>query len=276
MRITKTLITKKNNTITVDLYKTNDAEYKPGIIFVHGFKGFKNWGFFPYSAEYFAEKGYKVLTFNFSHNGIGKSEDKFTELDKFADSSFSLDLEELHLMINAMKSGYFGESKNEKIFLVGHSRGGALSILSAWKNNFVTAVAVWASISKLDRFSRRQKDEWKKNGYIEFENARTKQIMRLNYGYLEDIEENKKGTLNIKQAISELNRPLLICHGEQDAAVPIAEAELLYKWSDKEKTKLIKIETTGHTFGVEHPFDSTNTKLEFLLKETYNFFDSIR
>jgi len=39
-------------------------------VYVHGFKGFKDWGFVPYIGETFASKGFAFLTFNFSHNGI--------------------------------------------------------------------------------------------------------------------------------------------------------------------------------------------------------------
>ena len=54
------------------------------VIFVHGFKGFKDWGFVPYLCNYFAEQGFFTITFNFSHNGIGDNPLEFTELEKFA------------------------------------------------------------------------------------------------------------------------------------------------------------------------------------------------
>ncbi len=64
--------------------------------------------------------------------------------------------------------------------------------------------------------------------------------MSLNISLLEDIEMNKD-KLNIKKAVKNLNKPLLIVHGEQDLAVPVDEAEEIYEWADKEKRNLLKL-----------------------------------
>jgi hypothetical protein len=64
--------------------ETTNVRIKNCIIFVHGFKGFKDWGFGPYLAKYLSTKGFFVITFNFSHNGVSIPMDEFTELDKFA------------------------------------------------------------------------------------------------------------------------------------------------------------------------------------------------
>jgi predicted alpha/beta-fold hydrolase len=74
---------------------------KPCLIYVHGFKGFKDWGFIPFAAEYFAERGFLVITFNFSHNGINGNKLVFTELDKFANNTFSREISELKEVIGA-------------------------------------------------------------------------------------------------------------------------------------------------------------------------------
>ena len=42
---------------------------KPVIIFVHGFKGFKDWGHFNLLMDYFVQQGFVFVKFNFSHNG---------------------------------------------------------------------------------------------------------------------------------------------------------------------------------------------------------------
>jgi uncharacterized protein len=45
----------------------------PVILFVHGFKGFKDWGAFPDACEEFARVGFAVVAFNLSLNGVGKT-----------------------------------------------------------------------------------------------------------------------------------------------------------------------------------------------------------
>jgi pimeloyl-ACP methyl ester carboxylesterase len=242
---------------------------------VHGFKGFKDWGFFPYLGTYFSEKGFFVLTFNFSHNGIGTLNSEFTELDKFAKNTISLEISELNDLIKAYYQGFFGNKKSNKIILIGHSRGGAVSLLSSLINDKPFAYVVWATVAKLDRYTDRQKREWKKNGYIEVLNSRTKQMMIMDVDLLKDIEENIDGSLNIKNAVKKLNKPLLIIHGEQDVTIPISEAEDIYSWSNQAKTELFKLPNAGHTFDIVHPFAGTNKKFIEILEKTDSFFKRI-
>lgn len=243
------------------------------LIFVHGFKGFKDWGFNPYLSEYFAKSGFFVITFNFSHNGIGDNPTEFTELDKFAENTYSREVDELNLIINSYRNGFFGNTDSKvKIGLLGHSRGGAISIIVGSLNQEVTAVATWSAIAHLDRYSERQKKDWKEKGYFEALNTRTNQLMRMNYSFSEDIERNKNSKLNLEAAVRNFEKPLFIAHGDQDLAVPVQEANLLYSWSDKSLTELYIIHNTGHTFNAQHPFNGTNDKLEKLLYETNKFF----
>jgi esterase/lipase len=66
----------------------------------------------------------------------------------------------------------------------------------------------------------------------------------------------------------------LIAHGDQDLAVPAAEAEEIYNWANKEKTELYIINNTGHTFGIVHPFEHSNEKFDKLLDKTLTFFNN--
>lgn len=263
--------TSQKNKLNITVYGIENHSFAPCLIFVHGFKGFKDWGFGQYIGNYFAEKGFFVLSFNFSHNGVGDSLTEFTELDKFAQNTFSLEVEELGEMIDLYRSNFFGETKNEKIFLLGHSRGGAISLLTATQRKEVTAIAVWSCVSSFDRYSERQKEEWRKKGFFDVFNTRTKQVMRLNVSLLDDLEKHKNDSLNIERSVRNLNRPLFIAHGDQDLAVPIKEAELIYNWSDPHLTEFYKIAGTGHTFNCKHPFEGSNDKFDLLLEKTYNF-----
>lgn len=267
------LVSGRNNKIRITTYGYENLNSAPCLIFVHGFKGFKDWGFWPYNGNYFAEKGYFVLTFNFSHNGIGESLTEFTEFDKFADNTFSLELEELNEIIDAYLNNFFGGKGNSKLGIVGHSRGGGDSLLVGSRRNEIGAVVLWASVANFNRYSDRQAKEWREKGVFEVLNTRTNQMMKLNVSLLEDLEKNKGGLLNLEQAAKNMNKPMLILHGEQDLAVKVNEAEQIYSWSDKDLTELFKISATGHTFDVSHPFEGTNPKLELLLEKTFQFFN---
>ena len=69
-----------------------NGEPKPIILFVHGFKGFKDWGAFNLIADYFAEAGFVFIKMNFSHNGLSLEEDYyFEDLEAFGQNNFSIE-----------------------------------------------------------------------------------------------------------------------------------------------------------------------------------------
>ncbi len=267
------LITKKSNKIRITVYGSDNLKSAPCLIFVHGFKGFKDWGFGPYIGDYFGKKGFFVITFNFSHNGIGEGKTEFTELDKFGENTFSLEVAELNEVIDAYLNSFFGGRSDKGIEIAGHSRGGAIALLASQHRPEVKAVTVWSSVSKLDRYSERQKEEWRKKGVFNILNTRTNQVMPLNLTLLEDIENNSD-ELSIQNAARNLSKPLLIIHSENDLAVPFQEAEQLLEWADKENSELIKIDKAGHTFDIKHPFEGSNSKFETVLDKTEKFFKS--
>jgi uncharacterized protein len=268
------LKTTLGNDLHISAFGLNNLGKSPCIILVHGFKGFKDWGFWPVLAEYFANNNYFVLSFNFSHNGIGKNLTEFSELDKFAQNTFSLEISELSELINAYLDNHFGYIHNKKIGLLGHSRGGAVTFLTSLINKNISAIAVWATVALLDRYTARQKEKWRKEGVFELMNTRTKQVMSLNTTLLDDLEKNKNDSLNIEKAVTQFKKPLLIAHGDQDLVVRIKEAELLYSWSDKSKTEFFKIHGAGHTFDMQHPHVGTNKKFDSLMNKTLQFFNN--
>lgn len=244
------------------------------IIYVHGFKGFKDWGFVPYISKYFTERNFFVLTFNFSHNGIGKNPMEFTELEKFSKNTYSREVDELCDLIDAYSNNFFGKVNSTKVGLLGHSRGGAISILTANLKREVTSIALWASISRLDRYTENQKEEWQKKKFFEVVNQRTGQVMKLDIAFLNDIEDNSSSSLNVEKSVKELQRPLFILHGEQDLTVSIKESEELYRWSNKEYSQFVRVPSVGHTFNIMHPFEGSNEKFDEILERTYLFFNS--
>ena len=267
------LNTKKNEKIRITTYGYENLATASCLIFVHGFKGFKDWGFWPYTGNFFADKGFFVLSFNFSHNGIGEGLTDFAELDKFAKNTFSLELEELNEVIDAYLNNFFGTKSKKPIGILGHSRGGGDALIVSSKREEIKAVVTWAAVANFNRYTERQAKEWRKNGFFEVLNTRTNQMMRLNVSLLEDIEKNKTDLLNIEKAANNLNKPLLIIHGEQDLSVKIEEGEQIYNWSNKELTEFYKIKATGHTFDIVHPFEGSNQKFDSVLEKTLNFFN---
>ncbi len=243
------------------------------IIYVHGFKGFKDWGFVPYIGEFLSRQDFFVVTFNFSHNGIGNIPTEFTELDKFARNTFTREIRELSEIIGACRDGAFGPIGRIPIGLLGHSRGGGISLLTAARTPAVVAAAVWSSTATFDRYSEESLEKWRQDGYLEVINQRTGQIMKLDVGLLDDLERNRDDLLNIESAVRQFDRPLLVVHGEHDESVPVEEGHRVYSWADKRHALLVTISGTGHTFDAKHPFEGSNPSLDTALTKTADFFD---
>ena len=271
-KINKVSLKIKNKTgddlITDFRFPESGTEKLPLVILCHGFKGFKDWGCFPYMMERIAEEGNFAVSFNFSYNGTGENDfdqSDFTRLDLFAENTFSRELDDLGSIIDQLfeiKDKYNYDKGN--ITLTGHSRGGGIAILKTAEDKRISKLVVLSSVCNFDRYSDTLKKKWKEVGYFEVINSRTNQMMRLNYTLIEDLIKNKE-RLDIQKAISEITVPVMIIHGAQDITVDYSNAEDLYSRSDKDKTKLFLIENTGHTFGAVQPFEGTTKALEEVL-----------
>jgi acetyl esterase/lipase len=261
--------------LTTDLrYYENVEEKMPLIIFCHGFKGFKDWGGFPFLMHELSFNNIFSVSFNFSYNGTDNTQIspvEFTRLDLFAQNTFSRELDDLGSVID-----YLQEHQSEynydfdNLTLIGHSRGGGIAILKTAEDNRVRRLITLATVSEFDRYSSERKLRWKEDGFLEVLNTRTMQKMRMNYSLLEDLEKNYD-RLNISGAVSKINVPSLFIHGDQDLAVDCSDSEKLYNLSNESLSNLRIYTNTGHTFGVVHPFTGTTKALENLIKEIVAF-----
>jgi uncharacterized protein len=266
---------KNGNIINIDLRNPENTDSKfPLLVFCHGFKGFKDWGCFPYMLDKIVSANIFTVSFNFSLNGVDNEKDNpidFERLDEFAKNTFSEELDDLGCVIDFLekekdKYNYIFES----LILAGHSRGGGIAILKTAEDKRVKRLITLASVDEFNRYGEETKRMWKERGYIEALNTRTKQKMRMNVSLLEDLENNYS-RLNIKEAMKKANVPTLIMHGTEDLAVEKSEAETLYNLCNKDITKLVILENTGHTFGAVHPFAGTTPHLEEVIEEIIKF-----
>ncbi len=265
----------KERSILLDVFYKEDHRLKPLVIFSHGFKGFKDWGHFESVGKRFAEAGFVFIKFNFSHNGTTPEDPlRFGDLEAFGNNNFEIELEDLKLVMDwALSSDSLKNERDaERLYLLGHSRGGGITILKAGEDKRVKKLATWAAVSDLvNRNKQRTIETWKRDGVVYAKNARTKQDMPLYYQFYENQQANKE-RFNINHAVKRLHIPFLIVHGSADPAVSFHDAEDL-KRSSKQAI-LLRIEGGDHTFGVKHPFTVTELPpdAEKVLLETITFF----
>jgi dienelactone hydrolase len=263
--------TKANDLILADLFHDMKGK-KPLVIFCHGFKGFKDWGGFPYMMEKLSDAGFAALSFNFTFNGVSEANPtEFERLDLFAQNTFSRELDDLNAVIDYFETCselYYTDSS--RIAVIGHSRGGGIAIIKASNDRRIKCLITLSAVSNFARYSEHVKKIWREKGYIEVENQRTGQIMRINVTLLDDIESNSE-KLDILAKAGKLNKPYLIIHGAEDLSVGADEAKKIFDVSDKSETGLVIIPNTGHTFGVVHPFAGTTPAFEKVIEEVIGF-----
>jgi pimeloyl-ACP methyl ester carboxylesterase len=218
-------------------------------IFVHGFKGFKDWGTHPIVAGYFASQDIHYVKFNFSHSGVNPENPvDVNDLNLFAANTPSFELFDLDLIISYTKQKF----PDAELTLIGHSRGGGLSILTAATNENIHKLITWAAIDSFSSlWKKEQEAEWREKGKIEVFNARTKEYMPLNLSLLQDVEQNAD-KLNIKTAAKNIKKPWLIIHGNEDINVPISVAQNFLNLQPE--ASFIEIDHANHVFGASHPY----------------------
>jgi len=244
---------------------------RTAIVVVHGFKGFKDWGFFPHICTRLAVEGHAVVSFNFSHNGIGPDPEVFSDLEGFSQNTLSREVDELNHVLGAVAGGDLTSRPPRRIGLLGHSRGGSVSILAAVERSEVAALATWGAIDHLDRWTTQTIEEWRKKGVMYVMNQRTGQHLPLSVTLLEDYEANH-ARLNLDSAVASVAVPWLIIHGKEDLTVSVEEGVRLAKRSGTARLHLI--EEAGHTFEASHPFLGSSPALEEALVTSIRHFSS--
>jgi pimeloyl-ACP methyl ester carboxylesterase len=243
------LIGASGKTIYGDLTYDTQNTNTPLVIFIHGFKGFKDWGAHNLVANYFVQNGFRYLKFNLSHSGVSADNPHdVTDLEAFANNTISKEILDIDIIIKHATQ-YLGV---KEVYLIGHSRGGGLSILETANNACVKGLITWSAIADFSSLWKKdQEADWRKKGKIEVINARTKEKMPLNVSLLEDFEEHK-AQLDIVTAAKRINVPWLIVQGDDDVNVPFETAEKLANANPA--SRLVKIEGANHVYGAVHPF----------------------
>jgi pimeloyl-ACP methyl ester carboxylesterase len=237
------------------------------VVTIHGFKGFKDWGFFPWTSEAFSEARIASCRFDFSRNGIGTgSTDTFERLDLFEDDTYSIELADLRAVVRHLET--IDALNGLPRFLFGHSRGGGIAILGARDIPNLRGVVTWSAISDLNRWDADTVNAWRATGALEIENARTRQMMRVSTKLLDDLEANAEA-LDVPRALGALEQHLLVIHGASDETVPIEEATRIHDLAPN--ASLVVIENASHTMCAAHPLVHVPKELRLAMGLTKKF-----
>ncbi|MFM9006453.1 MAG: alpha/beta hydrolase family protein [Flavobacteriales bacterium] len=247
------------------------AKHRELIVFTHGFMGFMDWGAWHLVRDFFTARGFDFCRFNLSHNGGTVSNPiDFTDEKAFGQNTYSKELEDISSLLNHLESQH---RTYQKIHLIGHSRGGGMSILAAqqWQcKSHLGQICTWAAICDIERrFPKEMElEEWKRSGIRLIKNGRTGQQLPQYYSLYEDyiLSKNKLDILAAAKAIGE---QLHLFHGDQDTSVPISEG---YELQAVSGAQLHQIQGADHVFGAQHPWAQQHLPfhLKTLCEQTLN------
>lgn len=273
-RFNATISGSDNKPMLADVSHPSDTSAIKGyIIFVHGYKGFKDWGAWNLVAEHFASAGFCFVKFNFSHNGTSPEQPTdFVNLEAFGNNNYSKECNDLNTVIDwVLHSDRFPKSQKE-ITIIGHSRGGGIAVLVTARHPAVSRVITWAS---LDDFGKRfpqgtDLEEWKNRGVYHVMNGRTGQQMPHRYQWYEDYLEHVD-LQDIKWHALLCKKPAMVIHAIDDESVHVSAAMRLKKWF--QNSSILLIDSGGHTFGSSHPWneDGLPSSLENICNRSIQF-----
>ncbi len=247
--------------ILLDISYQPTGKKKPIVLFLHGFKGFKDWGCWGLIGSHFAQASFVFIACNFSHNGTTPdAPEEFGDLEAFGQNNFSKELFDINAVLDWLENTSIEMAEQEfdrsTIHLIGHSRGGAIGIIQAARDQRIKKLVTWAAVSRLDYLWLRHPeiiDPWKKAGVHYILNGRTKQEMPLYFQLYEDFIVHQKA-FDIPTACRAMQQPMLIIQGTEDPAVPVSAAKDLAAWHPH--AELVLIEGADHVFGGRHPYNS--------------------
>ncbi len=243
------------------------------ILMAHGFKGFKDWGFFPYVSERLAADGHVVVSFNFSLNGVGSDLLNFTDLESFGRNTLSREVDDASWMVDAALDGVWTQgARPGSVGVLGHSRGGGVGIVVAARHGGVSSLVTWAAVSTFLRWSDSHVEDWVTRGVTYITNARTGQEMPLNRSLWQDLNDNRE-RLDVTLAAARVRAPWLIVHGSEDPTVPVNEARRLHAASPGASLRIL--EGSGHAFDVEHPMTASSAVLEEAILATLRHYSAM-
>jgi pimeloyl-ACP methyl ester carboxylesterase len=245
--------------ISIDYRYKDCKELLTPIVYVHGFKGFKDWGSSNKVADTFAENGFFYLKFNFSHNGVATENPiDFIDLKAFGNNNYYLEFLELGLIIDWLEKENLPINFS-KLSVIGHSRGGGITLLRTAQDARINKAITWASVCDFETRFPTDVSEWKAKGVEYIYNGRTEQMMPLYFQLYTSFYEHKE-VLDIPKHCLDIEQEVLIIHGNNDSAVGLSEAKEIHSSVPNSRLKIIQ--NAGHTFGGVHPALNNNLPTE--------------
>jgi pimeloyl-ACP methyl ester carboxylesterase len=246
----------------------------PVVVGIHGFKGFRRWGFWPQIAASLTDAGYAFVGFDMSHNGVGAKGLEFDEPDLFEKDTWRRQEDDLAAVLASLRGGRLPAPERidaTRVALLGHSRGGGLAVVRAAQDPQIRAVVALAPIATVLRFDEETMARGRRNGFIPILNTRTGQTLRFGADAIAEIDARIDLHDIAATYASKLAAPLLVVHGDADTSVPADEGRALAAAAPR--GTFVGIPGADHVLGCRHPWAGSTPAFAAFLTKTREFLE---
>lgn len=227
------------------------GECRGVVLVAHGFKGYKDYGMFPWLSIQLSSEGFEVHRFNFAHSGMGALDGPFEREDLFEQSTWNRQVEDLQILVDTFSI------PDRPLFICGHSRGGVSTLLSVGRGVVeVNGVMTLATPSSCLSLPEQMQQTLLQEGRIESPSGRTGQMLYVGKAFLEEQLDDPEQH-NLLQLAKQIDCPCLLIHGSDDSTVLVNEALKLEETITD--VSLSIIEGGDHVFNTANPFPVDGT-----------------
>jgi uncharacterized protein len=228
------------------------GEPRACVVFLHGYMGYKDYGFIPVLGRRLAERGAVVHRFNFAFSGMTNNTESFERADLFAQQTWNAQVYDTLCVLDGVQGGRLA-GKGVPLILLGHSRGGVAAILTAGRHGDragLDAVVTMAAPDTGCSMDSASQQAWLASGVLDVRSNRTGQEMAILSRWLEEQIADPAGHSVLGQA-SHIQVPLLAVHGQADETVSPASATRIAKSAPNGRSALIS--EANHVFNMPNP-----------------------
>lgn len=232
------------------------GEAKGVIVLCHGFKGYKDYGFFPQLAERCAQAGLIAHRFNFAFSGMTHDTTTFAKPELFEHDRWMSQVDDLLSIVDRIDDNSL-PGAGLPLTVLGHSRGGLTAILAAEKlgerlSTLITAAAVADPL----RVPEDQQQALLEAGRLPIESARTGQTLYVGKQWLQEILD-LGDALNPVRAMGRVSAKTQIIHGDADPTVPASDAHALA--AANPAAQVVILPDANHVFDAPNPLGMDET-----------------
>ncbi|UQZ33588.1 alpha/beta hydrolase [Paenibacillus sp. PK3_47] len=227
---------------------------KPVLILSHGFRGHKDWAFWPEVSGRLAESGFYTVSFNFSRiaarTAAGISPQQAAEAATL--SRELLDLEQVLHSLQAGRLPLADQADPARLAILGHSRAGGSNILFAARHPEVKALVVWNGGSAPVRPLTGSEPE-----------------LTLQEQVIQEDQQQNKEQFNLEQALTGLTSAALVIQGDQDRESLLQQNAGFRETAPQHR--YLSLQGADHTFNTKEPYEGATRELYEALAQTIAF-----